>query len=179
MRFTLPRRLSEPANMEDKLSRRELLKKTVAGVSTAALFRGAPPKASPLAPSESPVARASATSVLPLTSTSDVFTPPRGRSFFKFSFDFPEPSVAFENLQFSFRVYTFENTYAPDANLMTAESAGNGVRLRSKGFVWAGDQQKAPGMLEALITRNGSFVEFQKVVSLVKSLKFVPPTAVL
>src|SRR4051794_7056302 len=33
--------------------------------------------------------------VLPLTSTSDVFVPPRGDAFMKFSFDFPEPSVAF------------------------------------------------------------------------------------
>src|SRR2546430_12032674 len=108
---------------------------------------------SPSAASESAVAPASAgpataSAVLPLTSTSEVFIPPQGRSFFKFSFDFPEPSVAFENLQFSFRVYTFENTYAPDASSMTAESAGDGVRVQSKGFVWAGDQQKAPGTLD-------------------------------
>ena len=31
--------------------------------------------------------------VLPLSSTSEVFVPPRGRAFMKFSFDFPEPSV--------------------------------------------------------------------------------------
>jgi hypothetical protein len=164
--------------MEDKLSRRELLKKTVAGVSTAALFRAAPSKASPSAPSESAFAPpsappANASSVLPLTSTSDVFIPPRGRSFFKFSFDFPEPSVAFENLQFSFRVYTFENTYAPDANLMTVESAGDGVRLRAKGFVWAGDQQKALGTLEARIMRNGSFVECQATAEMDQPVKSI------
>src|SRR5437016_10533630 len=152
--------------MEDQLSRRELLKKTVAGVSTAALFHAARWPASPSAASESAVAPASAgpanaSAVLPLTSTSEVFIPPRGNSFFKFSFDFPEPSVSFENLQFSFRVYTFENTYSPDASLMSVESAANGLHVHGKGFVWAGDQQKAPGTLEAHITRNGPFVECQ------------------
>ncbi len=164
--------------MEDQLSRRELLKKTVAGVSTAALFHAARWPASPSAASGSAVAPASAgganaSAVLPLTSTSDVFIPPQGRSFFKFSFDFPEPSVAFENLQFSFRVYTFENTYAPDASSMTAESAGDGVRVQSKGFVWAGDQQKAPGTLDVRITRNGSFVECQATAEMGQPIKSI------
>src|SRR2546430_13486233 len=71
--------------MEDQLSRRELLKKTVAGVSTAALFHAARWPASPSAASESAVAPASAgpanaSAVLPLTSTSEVFIPPQGRS---------------------------------------------------------------------------------------------------
>src|SRR5207253_7823826 len=124
--------------MEDQLSRRELLKKTVAGVSTAALFHAARWPASPSAASESAVAPASAgpanaSAVLPLTSTSEVFIPPQGRSFFKFSFDFPEPSVAFENLQFSFRVYTFENTYAPDASSMRSEEHTS--ELQSRGHL--------------------------------------------
>jgi len=34
--------------------------------------------------------------ITPKTSTSDVFVPPRGRGFQKFSFDCPEPSVAFD-----------------------------------------------------------------------------------
>src|SRR5215469_14915210 len=156
--------------MDDKLSRRELLKKTVGGVSTAALLCAAAwASESGVAPASAPPANGSA--ILPLTSTSDVFIPPQGRSFLKFSFDFPEPSVVFEDLQFSFRTYTFENTYAPDASSMTVESAGNGVRLRSKGFVWAGDQQKAPGALEALITRNGSFVEFQATAEMSQPIK--------
>ena len=159
--------------MEDTLSRRELLKKTVAGVSTAALFRAAPWQESPGATAESAVATASAPAILPLNSSSDVFLPPQGRSFFKFSFDFPEPSVAFENLQFAFRVYTFENTYAPDASLLTAESAGEGVRLRAKGFVWAGNQQKASGTLEAQVTRNGSFVECQATAEMSQPIKSV------
>ena len=42
--------------------------------------------------------------ILPLTSTSDVFIPPRGRAFMKFSFDFPEPSVEFAGYRFGFLV---------------------------------------------------------------------------
>ena len=49
-------------------------------------------------------AGASATNgiIYPLTSTSDVYTPPRGKAFFKLSYDFPEPSVEFEGFRFSF-----------------------------------------------------------------------------
>src|SRR5262245_15918101 len=46
-----------------------------------------------------------------LFSTSDVFIPPRGRSFMKFSFDFPEPAVGFGGHRFSFLIFTEENTY--------------------------------------------------------------------
>ncbi|HEY6943601.1 MAG TPA: hypothetical protein VI431_00570 [Candidatus Acidoferrum sp.] len=164
--------------MDDKLSRRDLLKKTVAGVSTSALFHAASWRESFVAmpeasgdtaapgPTESPA-------ILPLTNTSDVFIPPRGNSFFKFSFDFPEPSVSFENLQFSFRVYTFENTYAPDASMMTVEPASDGLHVLCKGFVWAGDQQKARGLLEARITRNGSFVECQATAEMGQPIKSI------
>ena len=55
---------------------------------------------------------ASTGAILPRTSTSDVFVPPRGRGFMKFSFDFPEPSVAFGGYEFGFRVFTHENTYS-------------------------------------------------------------------
>lgn len=165
--------------MDDhKISRRDLLKKTMAGVSSAALFHASPlQEQSMLFPPESAsgglLDAAESSAILPLTNTTDVFVPPRGNSFFKFSFDFPEPSVAFENLQFSFRVYTFENTYAPDASLMTVESAGDGLRVHCKGFVWAGDQQKAPGTLEARITRNGSFVECQATAEMSQPIKSI------
>ena len=164
--------------MDDKISRRDLLKKTVAGVSTAALFHAAPwseqlaPRSSvsnPALVSGSPEAPA----ILPLTSPTDVFVPPRGNSLFKFSFDFPEPSVALENLKFSFRVYTFENTYAPDASLMIVESAHDGLYVRSRGFVWAGDQQKAPGSLDAHLVRNGSYVECQVTAEMGQPIKSI------
>lgn len=164
--------------MHDKISRRELLKKTVAGVSSAAVLHSTalrhpallvPPKASATTSLEAEESSA----ILPLMSTIDVFVPPRGNSFFKFSFDFPEPSVGFEGLQISFRIYTFENTYAPDASLMAVESAPHGLYVRCKGFVWAGDQQKAPGTLEARIVRNGSFVECQATAKLGRPIKSV------
>src|SRR5437016_14668698 len=115
--------------MEDQLSRRELLKKTVAGVSTAALFHAARWPASPSAASESAVAPASAgpanaSAVLPLTSTSEAFIRPQGRSFCKLSFDFPEPSVACEDVQFSCRVYTCENTCAAGSSSRPGQRAG-------------------------------------------------------
>jgi len=47
--------------------------------------------------------------VLPLTSTSEVFVPPRGRAFQKFSFDFPEPSIEFRDMRFGFLVFSREN----------------------------------------------------------------------
>src|SRR4051794_24951050 len=53
----------------------------------------------------SDLAAGTAAEVLPLTSTSDVFVPPRGDAFMKFSFDFPEPSVAFGGLRFGFLVF--------------------------------------------------------------------------
>jgi len=164
--------------MEDKISRRDLLKKTVVGVSSAALLHPGswkeplvatqPPAASPEVPCPS-----ESTSILHLTSTSDVFVPSRGNSFFKFSFDFPEPSVAFDNLQFSFRVFTFENTYAPDASLMSAEASGNGLEIHGTGFVWAGGQMKTPGSLHAHLVRKGSFIECQVTAEMQQPIKSV------
>src|SRR5689334_12014832 len=58
--------------------------------------------------------------IVELYSTSDVFIPPRGRSWMKFSFDFPEPAVVFGDHRFSFLVFTEENTYALDRAHMTA-----------------------------------------------------------
>ena len=159
--------------MDDRISRRELLKKTVAGVSSAALFRttawsdpvAAAPDAGP-SPLDPPA-------ILPLTNTTDVFIPPKGNSFFKFSFDFPEPSVAFENLQVAFRVHTFENTYSPDAAMMTVESASDGLHVSARGFVWAGGQMKAPGSLQARLVKNDSFVECQVTAELEQPIKSI------
>ena len=63
--------------------------------------------------------------IVPRTSTSDIFVPPRGRSFQTFSFDLPEPSVAFEGYEFGFRVFTHENTYGLSApTSSTSPAAG-------------------------------------------------------
>src|ERR1700686_5270164 len=92
-----------------KISRRELLK-GAAGASCLALA-GMPAAAeAPLGAAPSP----HPSRILPLTSTSEVFIPPRGASFMKFSYDFPEPAVEWAGLRFSFRLHTFENTYGLD-----------------------------------------------------------------
>ncbi len=78
--------------MRDPISRREWLM-AMGAVSAGAMVPV--PRTTRLAPP-----------ILPLTSTSEVFIPPRGRAFMKFSFDFPEPSVEFGGLRFGFLVFT-------------------------------------------------------------------------
>src|SRR5512135_2327120 len=113
--------------MSGKITRRDLLKGAAAASASLVPVgaAGALPKATPGSPSAIPPSG----NVIPLTSTSDVFTPPRGRGFFKFSFDFPEPSVEFEGLKISFRLYTFENTYGLDLDRMTVETTSDGIGI--------------------------------------------------
>ena len=47
----------------------------------------------------------------------------------KFSFDFPEPSVAFEGFEFSFRVFTQENTYSLAADHLAVRASDNGLEI--------------------------------------------------
>ncbi len=98
--------------------------------------------------------------IVPLTSTSGVFIPPRGRSYMKFSFDFPEPSVEFNGLQLSFRVYTIENTYSLDSAQMHVENTGDGILISCSRLAWAGGQQQAPGRVIAHLRKNGSSIEW-------------------
>lgn len=133
--------------MTDGISRRNLLK-TAGGVG-----------ASLWLPSLA-LAQASPQEILPLTSNSGVFIPPRGKSFMKFSFDFPEPSVAFEGLLFSFRLHTFENTYGIDGDKIVVTEHEDGIEIASDGLVWAGGQQKAPGSLRARIRKTGGALEW-------------------
>ena len=79
--------------MSDPLSRRDWLK-VVGAAGAGAMI---------------PVPARPAVPVLPLTSTSEVFVPPRGRAFQKFSFDFPEPSIEFRDMRFGFLVFSREN----------------------------------------------------------------------
>lgn len=97
--------------------------------------------------------------ILPLTSSSDVYIPPRGNGFQKFSFDFPEPSVEFEGYRFGFRVFTRENAYALDAARMSAATDADGMVITATGLTWAGGQQSANGRLEARLRRNGDAIE--------------------
>ena len=105
-----------------------------------------PPPPSPVAPPEP---------ILPLTSTSEVFVPPRGRAFQKFSFDFPEPSVEFRGMRFGFLVFSRENAYGLDASRMTVQSTADGLDVTASGMTWAGGQERAPGRLVARLRASG------------------------
>lgn len=98
------------------------------------------------------------TPILPLTSTSDVFIPPRGRAFQKFSFDFPEPSVEFAGLRYGFLVFTRENAYALDAGAMTAEGSDAALSVTASRLRWAGGQERAAGRVSARLRRDGDAV---------------------
>ena len=113
--------------MSEFLSRRDWIK-TVGVVGAGALV---PHDALIAEPVESiPVAPAQLHApgdIVDLTSTSEIFIPPRGRSYMKFSFDFPEPSVAFGDYRFGFLVFTDENTYGA----RPLEAARRGERRRA------------------------------------------------
>lgn len=110
--------------------------------------------------------------IVPLTSSSDVYVPPRGKSFFKFSFDFPEPSVAFGGLLFSFRIYTLENTYALDRSRMSARDSSDGLEVTCSQFLW-GDDQTAPGSLRAVIQRRADWIEWTVSAQMDRPIKSV------
>src|SRR5262249_839025 len=126
-----------------KTSRRQWLKEIAAGTTTSMLARRIVPAvadaAQPARPGEADAA------LVQRTSTSGVFVPARGRSFQKFSFDFPEPSVAFRGCEFGFRVFTHENVYALSASRLRARPIDRGVEIACDELVWAGGQQRAPG----------------------------------
>src|SRR5262245_36603811 len=111
--------------------------------------------------------------IVDLVSTSDVFTPAKGRTWMKFSFDFPEPAVFFGGHRFSFLVFTEENTYALDRDLMKATGGGRSLTLTASGFTWAGGQQKAPGKLVATFTKTGSEIVWDATVEMDRAIKTV------
>src|SRR5438093_13241465 len=96
--------------------------------------------------------------VLPLTSTSEVFVPPRGRAFQKFSFDFPEPSVEFAGMRFSVLVFTRENAYGLDASQITTQATDTSLELTAGGLVWAGGQERASGRVIAHFRTEGDAI---------------------
>src|SRR5512135_43448 len=134
--------------MLDPLSRRDWMK--LVGAAGAGAMVPAPPAS--FFPLAAPI--------LPLSSTSEVFVPPRGRAFQKFSFDFPEPSVEFAGLRFGFLVFSRENAYGMDRDAMRVEGDGDARVVTCSGFVWAGGQERAAGRLVARLKRNGTFVEW-------------------
>jgi len=111
--------------------------------------------------------------IVPLVSTSGVFVPPRGRSFQKFSFDFPEPSVALGGFAFGFRIFTHENAYGLDARQMTVSRGERGLDIACARFVWAGGQQDAAGRLTARLTARGDVVECEASAEMDKAVKAI------
>jgi len=159
--------------MNDFLSRRDWIK-TVGVVGAGALVPhdGLLPEMTPTLPIAPPLYHAPG-DIVDLTSTSEIFIPPRGRSYMKFSFDFPEPSVAFGDYRFGFLAFTDENTYGLDRSKLRAEGNGDALRVICDGFVWAGGQEKAPGHFLATLKRTGATIEWDVVVEMDHPIKTV------
>src|SRR5580700_2477014 len=97
--------------------------------------------------------------------------PPLGRSFMKFSYDFPEPSVEFGGLRISFRLHTFENTYGLDRESMKVVATADGIEVTCSQLVCAGGQVKAPGRVRARIRKNGGHVEWNAMAEMEQPIK--------
>lgn len=145
------------------LSRRDWLK--VMGVAGSAPLIRVPDGDRPLPPPPS---------LIPLTSTSEVFVPPRGRAFEKLSFDFPEPSIPFAGLRFGFLVFSRENIYGLDlARTVVREDGDHAVTLTCTGFVWAGGQERSVGHLTATLRETADGVEWDVTVEMDRPIKAV------
>ncbi len=152
------------------LSRRDWLKVVgVAGVASAIPIDVAPaaPAITHIAPSYTDGG------IIELYSTSDVFIPPKGRSWMKFSFDFPEPGVAFGDHRFSFLVFTNENTYSLDRSRMKATGTVDAMVVTCDRFVWAGGQETAPGKLHAVFARKDGVIEWSITAEMDKPIKTI------
>ena len=111
--------------------------------------------------------------IVDLSSTSEVFIPPRGESLMKFSFDFPEPAVVFGGHRFSFLVFTAENTYALDRGLMRASGNADALELTCTGLTWAGGQEKSAGTVTVRFARSGRTIEWDIAAELPLPIKSV------
>jgi hypothetical protein len=168
--------------MSDSVTRRDWLK-TMGLVGAGALVApdglhlaaplAAQAATTPVVASAAAVLHHAPGTILDLVSTSEIFIPPRGRSFQKFSFDFPEPSVAFGDYSFGFLVFTGENTYGLDRAAMKIDGSGDALTLTCDRFVWAGGQQTAPGRLTASLRRTGAAIEWDAVVEMERPVKSV------
>ena len=156
--------------MSEQLSRRDAIRILGAAGAAAALPA---PRTRSMAADVIPAAEPAPAGILPLSSTSEVFIPPRGQSYNTFSFDFPEPSVEFDGFRFAFIVFTDENAYAPDPATMTATTTGDALILTANGFTWAGGQEKMSGSLTARFRKVGATIEWDTTVEMAQPIKTV------
>ena len=108
--------------MTDPISRRDLIK-GIGAIGATGLLTTATSKTPEAMEANHPLPQVVLTvpadgQISNLTSTSEVFIPPRGRGYMKFSFGFPEPVVAFGEHRFGFLVFTAENAYGLDREKM-------------------------------------------------------------
>src|SRR5262252_3376261 len=112
--------------MSGPISRRDLIKGIgVAGVGGALTSASAREIAEPAVAGAPRLIIPKDGEITNLTSTSEVFIPPRGRGYMKFSFVFPEPVVQYGEHRFGFLVFTAENAYALDREQMRVELSGD------------------------------------------------------
>ena len=165
--------------MTDPISRRDLIK-GLGAMGASGLLKSA--NAGEPTPSSinQPLSRVSLTGspradgeITPLSSTSEVFIPPRGRGYMKFSFDFPEPVVSFGEHRFGFLVFTGENTYGLDREKMKVQVDADTMHLTCPGFVWAGGQERANGSLTAMFRRSLGKIEWDVIVEMDQPIKTV------
>jgi hypothetical protein len=164
--------------MSDSLSRRDALK-ALGAAAAAGLVTSSAAEAETIADAALPgetirIAETRTTGdIIALNNTSEVFTPARGRSFMRFSFDFPEPSVVFGPHRFGFVLFTNENTYSLDRERMRATGNDDGLKLTCDSFVWAGGQERVRGSFEATFRRNGQTIEWDVAVTMPHPVKTV------
>lgn len=167
--------------MNKKISRRDLLKTGLAAGVTSLAPLGSQAACPSSGSTKVEVPNAAAVNsvaaddgnIPPLNCTSGVYVPPRGESFFKFSYDFPEPSVTFQGMQFSFRLYTFENAYGLDRASMKIERTADGLALSCSQLVWAGGQQKASGNLLARFRKIDGGVQWNASAEMDQPIKSI------
>ncbi len=148
------------------LSRRDWIK-VVGAAGAGSLLPPPPPSAA------TPARAAQASAILPLTSTSEVYVPGRGRTFNTLSFDLPEPSVEFGGYRFAILVFSRENVYALDRGAMSVAAAGDDLTLTAGGLVWAGGQERAPGSVVARFRKRGDTIEWDLTAEMGQPIKSV------
>lgn len=151
--------------MSPEFSRREWIRTVGAGalVRTDGAFAASPDPSGPASDGE----------ITELSSTSDVFIPPRGRSFMKFSFDFPEPAVTFGGHRFSFLIMTEENTYGLDRAFMRVAGDAGSLTLTAEGLTWAGGQERAAGKLTVKLVKVRASIEWEIVAEMDRAIRAI------